>query len=119
MAYAIANLLLVYTCLAIPFRLIDLSVRKLVITLSRPFVCGLLMLLFLLSLKAALPVHLPPGWVLLVCIPAGSAVYLLSSWLLNRCTMEQLLDMSGMNPEVLFGKKVKDCEFVHERVDGL
>lgn len=106
-AYATANLILAYPGFAIPFRLIDLKVRKLASELLRPLVCSLVMLLVVVGLRVVLSAHLPAGWVLALLIPVGVIVYLLCSWAFNRNTMEQLLEATGINPELLFGKSVK------------
>ena len=89
-AYLAAVAALLYSSFSIPFKLIGLKVKALVSILAKPFVCSLTMFLFLVGLKFSLPMNVAHGAALLILIPAGISLYLLSSWYGNR---DELLNL--------------------------
>jgi PST family polysaccharide transporter len=95
-AYAIADLIWTYPSFAIPFRLIHLRVRELVMVLLRPLLASLLMLTVLLGVKFLLPTSLASGWVLGILAVTGCITYLLASWLINREQVQQFFGMLGL-----------------------
>jgi PST family polysaccharide transporter len=89
-AYAILSGLLIVPAFLIPFRVIGLKFRHLLVALSRPLTATLVMLLCLGLVRWGLPLD-GPHWVSLVSlVVAGMAVYGLVSWMINR---DQLLAM--------------------------
>lgn len=94
-AYTAASLVLFYPSFAIPFRLISLPVRDLFVVLWRPLASGLLMLVAVLGLTVALPAGTASGWVLATAVPAGVAVYLTASRLINRKQMSEIVSLLG------------------------
>jgi O-antigen/teichoic acid export membrane protein len=95
-AYAIVSSLLIYPSFAIPFRLIDLSMREFLAGLGRPFLCSSLMLLVLAVVRMVLPGGLASYWQLVILIPLGGLVYLLTSWLINREQIQETMSMIGI-----------------------
>lgn len=95
-AYAVVAIILSYPSLAIPFRLINLRVRKLVTVIWRSLLSGLVMFGMVGIIKAVLPADLPSPFALGILIPVGIAAYLWASWTLNRHQVRQMLDMVGV-----------------------
>ncbi len=95
-AYAAVTLPLAYPSFAIPFKLINLPVRRLLTVLWPPFVSSLVMLVALLSIKAVLPFDLSGGLILGTLVLAGIITYLLTSWLVNRDQLRQILNIAGV-----------------------
>lgn len=91
-AYSLMTYLYMYPNLAVPFRLIDLKFREFLYVLSRPFLCSLLMLVVLLSLKFMLPEKWPPSWELSFLVPLGIVLYGAVTWLFNKTQMIEVLD---------------------------
>jgi PST family polysaccharide transporter len=92
-AYAVVELLILYPSFAIPFRLISLRFNELLLPLSRPFVCSVIMLLFLLLLGPVARSNLSAHGVLLILVPLGSIVYLLMSLMINRQSVLQMVEL--------------------------
>jgi PST family polysaccharide transporter len=95
-AYAISSFASVYPNFAIPFHLIQLRMRDFWAVLWRTLVASLLMLLVLLGLKFLLSPSLLSVWLLAVLVSTGGIVYLLTSWLINREQIQQLLAIVGI-----------------------
>jgi hypothetical protein len=95
-AYAIVSSLLIYPSFAIPFRLIDLSMREFLAGLGRPFLCSSLMLLVLAVVRMVIPGGLASYWQLIILIPLGGLVYLLTSWWINREQIQETMSMIGI-----------------------
>ncbi len=95
-AYAVASLMLAYPSFAIPFKLISLPFRDLLKTLWRPFICGLLMLLVLILIKFILPLSTNSISQLSTLVSLGVFIYLLTSWLVNRTQMREILSLIGI-----------------------
>jgi PST family polysaccharide transporter len=92
-AYTLTNLLiLAYPNFAIPFKLIDLSMPRFLQSLWRQFICSLIMLGAILSIKFFLQ-GLSSAWILGILVPVGATVYLLSSWLINRQQLQELIGL--------------------------
>ena len=95
-AYAIAQVILVYPSLAIPFRLIGLRVRDVLPTIGRP--------LLLAALSGALAIFVgrisPGSWPNIVVLTAQGlalvSVYLVGSWSVNREQAVLALDVAGL-----------------------
>jgi PST family polysaccharide transporter len=92
-AYAIASTLLSYPGFAVPFKLVDLSMREFLSELWRPFFCSCLMLLLLAGLRATPLGNFVSVWQLVILIPVGVASYLLLSWLFNRDRLQETLNL--------------------------
>lgn len=103
-AYFIIDVLIFYPSYAIPFRLIDLKVRTLIATLTRPFLCGMLMLLFLAVLRPPLQARAGDLVLLAVAVPSGAILYFVCSWLFNRETMETILELVHIFPRRLVSR---------------
>ena len=91
LAYASISAVLAYPGFAIPFRLIDLRVQKLVGALWRPFVCSILMLGVILGLAVILPDIFTESWRIIILVPSGIAAYLAASWMLNGKQMRRTM----------------------------
>ena len=89
-AYSIATWILIYPLFYFPFKLINLDFSDLLRAVSNPFWCSLTMFLCIIVIKALFPVNFPHGIALLILIPAGVIVYLVSSWFINRKEFLQL-----------------------------
>jgi len=83
-AYAIITFVLLYPSYAIPFRLIQLPVRKLAGVLWRPLVSGLIMGAVLFVTQHVLPEQITSAQQLALLIPLGVMVYFVAIWLLDR-----------------------------------
>lgn len=90
-SYAITSFALLYPCLAIPFRLIDLPFRNLLLALRGVFFASLAMLLSIVAAEIALPSGFPPADVLLVTVPLGVAVFAGAVLLLDRRTARDII----------------------------
>jgi PST family polysaccharide transporter len=99
--YAIANAILLYPALAIPFRLIDLPVSRFIAALMRPLSCGLVMLGFILAFRLAAVSRLGPAEILFIGIPAGAVIYFIASLCLNRETVCNVAAALGLKGRVL------------------
>ena len=89
-AYATAMAVLAYPLFAIPFKLIDLTVRDLGGKLWKTLLSSVIMFVIILVVKAALPAALATGYVLGVTVFTGIVVYYISSWLVNRQLLQHL-----------------------------
>jgi len=74
-AYAIVSVALLYPCFAIPFRLIHLRLRALVVALWTITLASCAMCLGLIGAESILPGGMRPWAVLTVLIPLGAALY--------------------------------------------
>ena len=90
-AYALTVALLAYPNFAIPFRLIGLRVRELWMVLLRPLASSLVMFAVLVGLKSILSPSLSNVLILVILIPTGIVLYLLTSWNINREHMLELV----------------------------
>ena len=91
-AYTIADFLLLYPILAIPFRLINLRVRNLFHVLWQPFLSSVLMFILLFLIMHLLPKDISIGLTLGLFVPIGIITYLAASWMFNR---NQILKILG------------------------
>lgn len=82
-AYALVSLVLVYPCLAIPFKFIELPVGDLVKSVWRPMISSAIMMGALLVGKSLIPADLSNKVILALMIPAGILIYGLAVRLLN------------------------------------
>jgi lipopolysaccharide exporter len=98
-AYAVAGVILFYPNFAIPFRLIHLNFRSLLDVLVAPFLGALAMLTVVICIRSVLQSYVSEGWLLALAIPAGGLVYLISSWMTNRETVQQSLEVIGLWPQ--------------------
>ncbi|MHB8168802.1 MAG: MOP flippase family protein [Thermoleophilia bacterium] len=92
-AYAIANILLVYPCFAIPFRLIDLPMRELGFSLWRPLLSSLLMTAVIAGARGIILTNETSLVKLGIMIAIGAATYSLFSWMINRNLMRQMASL--------------------------
>jgi len=99
-AYATVMAILAYPLFAIPFKLIDLTVRDLGGTLWKTFLSSVIMFVIILVVKATLPAGLSTGYVLGVSVSTGIVVYYFSSWLVNRQLLQHLHSLIRGQPEV-------------------
>ena len=90
-SYAVAQLLLVYPSVLVPFRLIDLPLGRLLSALRPTLVCSAVMGLVVLATRLLLPSELAPAATLAVLVAAGVVSYLVSSLLLNREQTREML----------------------------
>ncbi|TDJ54411.1 MAG: MOP flippase family protein [Planctomycetota bacterium] len=90
-SFAVAQLLLVYPSLVIPFRLIDLPLGQFLSVLRPTLACTAVMGLIVLGIRFLLPPALPPAATLSVLVAAGIGSYLVSSLLLNRKQTREML----------------------------
>jgi PST family polysaccharide transporter len=88
--YAIASVVLAYPNFAIPFRLINLSMVNLWWAIRKPLLNSVVMFTMLYVVRMALPGIYPSSLVLLILVPLGCLVYLITSWYSNR---EQLIEI--------------------------
>lgn len=90
-AYLVVTALLAYPGVAVPYRLIGLSVRSMLAAIARPAICGALMFaaVGLASRELALPVDSVAAFGLLVL--AGIAIYLVLSLAINRAALRELV----------------------------
>lgn len=95
-AYAVATFSVSYFNFAIPFRLIDLKVSRLLGVLWRPLLNSLIMFAAILAFKAILPVTLSSTAVLSLSVVLGILVYGASSWMTNRKLLHELWDLAGL-----------------------
>lgn len=101
-AYLVVNVLLAYPGLAVPYRLIGLSVGAMLATIVRPAICAAVMfgVVAIASREADQPVDSAPTLLLLVA--AGVGIYVAMSYAVNRAAVRQLLraaaDASHRNP---------------------
>jgi O-antigen/teichoic acid export membrane protein len=83
-AYTTVTVILLYPNFAIPFRLIDLTVRELVDVLWRPMVCSILMATVVTIVSSSMASS-EPGWQpLSLLVMVGVVAYLIFTWFLNR-----------------------------------
>ena len=94
-AYAISTTMLMYPNFAIPFRLIDLRMSELGKILLKPFLCSLLMFITLLILRTFMPAGVSNGLNLGILVPAGIAVYIMASWMMNKNHVQEVLSAIG------------------------
>ncbi|VEP18394.1 Flippase [Hyella patelloides LEGE 07179] len=80
--------ILFYPSIAIPFKLIDLSIFRLIEILWRSFISSIFMSAIISKIEFFLSHNLPTGWALAILVPLGIFIYLLTSCLINR---QQLL----------------------------
>jgi PST family polysaccharide transporter len=90
-SFAVAQLLLVYPSLVIPFRLIELPLGQFLTALRPTLACTAVMGLIVLGIRFLLPPELPPPATLTVLVAAGVASYLVASLLLNRQQAREML----------------------------
>ncbi len=95
-AYGIVSLIMAYPCFAIPFRLIGLHVRDLLLAVSRPLLCGFFMAGALLSIRLLFESELYRLGPFVAIVVAGTGVYALASWLLNREQVRELVQVAGV-----------------------
>ncbi len=91
--YAVMSFILAGPSFVISFRLIDLPVADLAVTLWRPFASSLVMYVVLSFLKARFVFRIPSFAALTLMVAVGGIVYLVSSWFINRQQSVRLLDM--------------------------
>lgn len=92
-AYAVSFAVVIYPGLAIPFKLINLTVRELIQSVQRHLLNSLLMVIVLSIIKALLPFSLSSAWVLGILVLVGVASYLLASWLFCREQVRQIVSL--------------------------
>jgi PST family polysaccharide transporter len=91
-SYLVISLLIFIPAFMIPFKLIDLSMLRFLKSLWRSFVCSLIMLIVIMTVKFFLQ-GLSSALILGILIPVGATVYLLSSWFINR---QQILELKNL-----------------------
>ena len=91
-AYLIVSAVLVYPNFAIPFKLISLSVREMIDHLYRPFLCGLTMFFIIYALRLSMATMVKDSISLVILIPTGIIIYLLSCMLVNREQTLQIMN---------------------------
>jgi PST family polysaccharide transporter len=91
-SYALASLVLLYPSLAIPLRLIGLTVADVGRRLWRTLLCGGLMAAAVLGVERALAERLPAMTTLLVLISVGAVLYAALNLLVNRAHLLALRD---------------------------
>jgi O-antigen/teichoic acid export membrane protein len=89
-AYAAASLCLCYPNFAIPFRLIDLGVLKLIRVLYKPFAISFVMFLAMLALGQVLPRELSTQAALGLSVGMGTIIYCSMSWVMSRAQLKEL-----------------------------
>jgi PST family polysaccharide transporter len=90
-AYLVATVILAWPGLAVPYRLIGLTVGRMLATIARPAICGAIMfgVVGLASRLLNQPVHSIAAFVTLVA--AGVVTYVALSLAINRSAIEELL----------------------------
>ena len=96
LAYAIAVALLAYPNFAISFRLIDLPVHKLLVSLLKPFLCSCLMFTVVFACKMVMPLRLSRPVSLLVLVSIGCIIYLAVSWFINNRMVRKIMEIAGV-----------------------
>jgi PST family polysaccharide transporter len=91
-AYAIGNVLLFYPSYAIPFKLINLPVYNLIANIWRPLLCSIIMSIILSALLHLFSANLSETLKLLILVPAGAVIYLLSSLVINKSQLTETLN---------------------------
>lgn len=104
-AYTIANIILAYPNLAIPFKLINLSFSELLTVLLRPLLCSLFMTTVIISLKTFFLYSFPNGVMLVVLIVAGSITYIGVSFFFNSDKIRDILELANIRSWCIFPKK--------------
>lgn len=91
-AYAIANLVITYPCIAIPGKLIDMSVAEVMKVVYTPFLLSLAMggVVYGSGLLIRAGVH----WTLFIQVVLGIIVYVLSAYLFNLKAFIELKEMA-------------------------
>lgn len=95
-SYAIATFIIIYPSFSIPFKLVGLSMRDLGRVLMRPFAASIFMYAHLFLIKMILPGIWPDGLKLTVMILTGVIIYLISSWMLNKREVLNILELAGV-----------------------
>jgi len=90
-SYAAMTLLLIYPSFAIPFRLIKLPFRKLVLAIWRPAAASVLMVVAVASTRYLVGPAAEPRVVLLVLVTVGAAVYGIATLWFNRDQVRELV----------------------------
>lgn len=80
-AYLAANVLILYPCIAIPGRLIDMSAREVGGEVIGPFACALMMVAVVKGCDLLIPAHWMPLSRLAVLVAVGACTYSLTAWL--------------------------------------
>jgi PST family polysaccharide transporter len=94
-SYAIVSFILAYPGFSIPFRLINLTVPKMLKQIFPSFLNGGIMFAVVLLLQGTLLASLPVGAGLVYSTVAGVLVYGLSSWMTNRAQILELWNLAG------------------------
>ena len=94
--YSLAILILTYPAMAIPFRLIDLTVSELISAIKLPLIATAIMVLAVVSVRLALPATIEVGYVLAILVSVGAVTYILVNWLINRAQLRELAGILGV-----------------------
>lgn len=89
-SYALVTFLLAYPAVWIPFRLIGLSVPRLLRVLWLPFLGSAIMASTMGMIKHSLPSSLGPALVLVIVGTSGLCIYIFFSWMFNRGQMREI-----------------------------
>nr|WP_265583574.1 polysaccharide biosynthesis C-terminal domain-containing protein [Synechocystis salina] len=100
LSYAVVSIFIL-SCpnYAIPFKLIDLSMLRFFESLWPPFICSLIMLGTILSLKFFLQ-SLSSAMILGILVPVGVMVYLICSWFINRQQLQEFMNLIGFRIKI-------------------
>lgn len=94
-SYVIVSFILAYPGFSIPFRLITLTIPRMLKEIFPSFLNGGVMFAVLLLLQRTLLASLPVEAELVFATVAGVVVYSLSSWMTNRTQIKELLNLAG------------------------
>ncbi len=91
-AYAISTLIVTYPLNAIPLKLINLSMKNLLLVLVKPFAASVTMFVLLIIIKFFIPNTLSSIWSLLILVVCGIILYVLASLMNNRKHFFELMN---------------------------
>lgn len=97
-AYAAISIILTYPGLAIPCRLINLSVSNIGKSLWPALLGSSLMAIVLFLIESSFSRHTSSGITLAILILIGASMYILLSWMINRDQLRRMLDGLRVRP---------------------
>lgn len=90
-AYAIITFVLIYPAFAIPFSIIEMPMKQILKTLSRPIICSIVMAMFLVAIKGPIYNMISNQYALSILIMIGILLYLFTSMMINHNQITQTL----------------------------
>jgi len=94
--YSLTTLILAYPAMAIPFRLIDLTVSKLISAIKLPLIATAIMVFSVVLVRLSLPAAIEGTYELAILVSVGAATYILANWMINRAQLRELAGILGV-----------------------